>query len=299
MDPTLNTDDFDGAFAEAAGSYDGLAPAAPETPVEPSAPAVEQPSAEEQKPAVEQPAAAPATPAAEQQPAIDPKYLAQAIAEEQARRASEQEAARKATEQQQQQQKPATLEDFLDDAGKKAIATFESEWPSEYQAVKNYTAAAVQAAVVNSRRELISELNRVLAPIVQSVEQTKVNAHMTAIRAAHPDADAIVPSLREWIAAQPAMIRGTLQEVFERGSSEQVVELMGMYKSATKPTGAAPATPASPAAQEQQAAPEKAKVPPAALAATAAVPATQRSTKRDSHDPNDFDAGFADALGAL
>jgi hypothetical protein len=217
------------------------------------------------------------------------------LAEEQQRlaQAQQQPAAPAAT-------KEYTQDDFLDDAAKASLAKFKTEWPDEYPAIERMVDARARALVTNEMNTLVADLNKVLAPITQSLGKSEVNAHMAAIRSAHPDFDAVVAPLKEWVAGQPALFRAPLEQVLTKGTAQEVIQLVGMYKEAKVPVGAAPATPASSAPQEQPAVPApKAPVSPAALAATAAVPATNRTQQQGGTDPNDFEGAFAEAAAAL
>lgn len=237
----------------------------------------------------------PAAPVEPKQPdQIDPKYLAQAIAEAQAQREQEQ----KAKEQKPaEEEKPLTRADFLDEAGAAAIKKFETEWPDEYAAIQQLMQAELRAALANSFSGYTKQLNGVLAPLMGSVQKVEVNTYKGAVLAAHPDAVEIAPKVAEWIETQPAIVRSAYKQAYEKGTAQEAIELLGLYKQATGSTGAAPATPASSAAQE----PPKPKpvADKKAVAALAAVPAAQRAKPTGGADVLDFDAAFAEAAQAL
>jgi len=237
----------------------------------------------------------PAAPVEPKQPdQIDPKYLAQAIAEAQAQREQEQRSKeQKPTE----EEKPLTRTDFLDEAGAAAIKKFETEWPDEYAAIQQLMQAELRAALANSFSGYTKQLNGVLAPLMGSVQKVEVNTYKGAVTAAHPDAFEIAPKVAEWIETQPAIVRSAYRQAYEKGTAQEAIELLNLYKQATGSTGAAPATPASSAAQE----PPKPKpvADKKAVAALAAVPAAQRAKPNGGADVLDFDAAFAEAAQAL
>lgn len=236
----------------------------------------------------------PAAPVAKQPDQIDPKFLAQAIAEAQAQREQEQ----KSKEQEPaKEEKPLTRADFLDEAGVAAIKKFETEWPDEYAAIQQLMQAELRAALANSFSGYTKQLNGVLAPLMGSVQKVEVNTYKGAVLAAHPDAVEIAPKVAEWIETQPAIVRSAYKQAYEKGTAQEAIELLGLYKQATGSTGAAPATPASSAAQE----PPKPKpvADKKAVAALAAVPAAQRAKPNGGADVLDFDAAFAEAAQAL
>ena len=303
-------DDFDNAFAQASGQ-----PAAPvdDKPAT-DAPATDAPATDapaDDKPATDAPAApvtdaptadkpaAPAAPAAEptveeqaRQLGVDPKYLAQAIAEEQQRLSKAQEQPAAPAE-----PRVFAAEDFLAEDDKTAIAAFKKDWPTEFPAIERMILAHANAIAMNHQNSLVAQLNKVLAPIVQSVGRSEVNTHVSTIKTAHPDYDVVLPKVREWVAAQPSFMRSAMENVLKNGNAAEVVDLVSVYKGASVPSGAAPVQPASTAAAQE--APKPAPVSPAAVAATAAVPPAARTKQTTANDPGDFDGAFAEASVAL
>lgn len=229
----------------------------------------------------------PATPAAAQQQ-LDPKFLAQAIAE--AQELSEKKKPAPAPE----PAKPLTDDNFLTDDDRKAIATFKEEWPTEFVAVDKMFNARLQAELGNYKTQLLTELNGVLAPVFQSLGTVQATSHMGSIIAVHPDAEAIAPAVAEWVKTQPSYAQPGMMAVLEKGTAAQINELLTDYKKTLDTPGAAPDTPAPVA--------EKPSIPPkkgpdtAAVAALAAVPAAQRPQPAARPSDDDFDAAFDEAL---
>ena len=79
-------------------------------------------------------------------------------------------------------------------------------------------------------------LKDVLAPLQQQQAVSAEQAHFTEIFAVHPDAESIVESkeFSDWKNAQPSFLKDAYETVLEKGSSTQVVELLGLYKSNTQ-----------------------------------------------------------------
>lgn len=264
------TDGGDGAADTRDGAADdkdeGAEPTTP--PAQPEAPkAVEQP---------QQP-----------QPALDPKYLAAAMAEYQKTQAAEQVAPK-----QPEVPKEFTPEDFLDDNQKAALAVFDSEWSEVKAPVTALIQAHVQAALANQERALLSQMHQSLAPIQQVTARSQEAMHYATIQAAHPDFREKIPEVQAWIASQPSLTKAAFERAFQGGTAAEVVELYDVFKQAKGMTGAAPAQPASSAAQV----PPQKSVPKAALNATLAPPTAQRSTPVNSRDPNDFEGAFDEAV---
>lgn len=79
-------------------------------------------------------------------------------------------------------------------------------------------------------------LKDVLAPLQQQQAVSAEQAHFTEIFAVHPDAESIVESkeFSDWKNAQPSFLKDAYETVLDKGSSTQVVELLGLYKSNTQ-----------------------------------------------------------------
>ena len=248
----------------------------------------EEPVAEEAPVEVVDETPAPAQ-EAPQVPQIDPKFLAQAIAEEQERRQREAQAA----QEQQQPEKDVSYEDFLTEQDKAAIKLMDTEWSEVAGPVHALINAHVKAALAAQEKQVLAQVQQRLAPIEQVTAQSQEALYWSTIQASHPDFREAAAAIPEWIEKQPKLVQPALRAAYDRGTAEQVIELLDTYKQAIGTTGAAPAQPASSAAQV----PPKA-VPKAALDATLAPPTAQRSKMAASRDPNDADAAFMEAFGS-
>ena len=226
---------------------------------------------------------------APQVPQIDPKFLAQAIAEDQERRQREAQAA----QEQQQPEKEVSYEDFLTEQDKAAIKLMDTEWSEVAGPVHALINAHVKAALAAQEKQVLAQVQQRLAPIEQVTAQSQEALYWSTIQASHPDFREAAAAIPGWIEKQPKLVQPALRAAYDRGTAEQVIELLDTYKQAIGTTGAAPAQPASSAAQV----PPKA-VPKAALDATLAPPTAQRSKMAASRDPNDADAAFMEAFGS-
>ncbi len=99
-------------------------------------------------------------------------------------------------------------------------------------------AAGIQKLV---EQQVEARLQSALAPYQKREAETAAEAHYNAIYAAHPDADSVAQSqeLAEWIESQPTFVRGSMSAVMQEGSTDQVIELLSAFKSATGTTQAA------------------------------------------------------------
>lgn len=89
--------------------------------------------------------------------------------------------------------------------------------------------------------QLEQKLGAALAPLNAQKAQTEAEAHMAAIIEAHPDAHSIAESqeFEQWMQEQPSFIRQAYEQVFNEGSTEEVIELFSLFKTATGQTQSA------------------------------------------------------------
>ena len=247
-------------------------------------PAGEQPVENQQPPANQQPAQ-PST------ASLDEEALAAAY-----RRLREEEQAGQQQQQQQQEVSPLdkTWKDYLSDEDKAVVEEYEKEWSevSRAEQIKR------QAELQHVQDVVYSNVRSALAPIVEQLQQSKVEAHFNSIRSRVPDFDDIREPVQEWVKEQPEFVRPAFEQVLKQGSADQVVELLNAYKQATGKTGAAPQVPASSASKGQQQPASRPKRPApsgAAKRAMAAAPSQKRSNPPAQTDPNDFASAFDEA----
>lgn len=331
---TTETEQFDASFGDALASVDTTAPAAtapaepapapaaaepapaaaaaaptepsPVTPAETPPSQVAAPAAGEGTPPAAAPAPAaevPETPPAASAADIgDPATFAAAVAAAIAASQPPAPAAPAPTPAAPAADVPLTLDQFLTDDDKKTLAAYDKEWGE----VATAEAIRRRAELQFMQATMYNQLEKVLAPIVQNMQQSQVTSHFATIRSQHPDFDTVLPGVKEWVAKQPSLYRPALERVLNQGNAGEVVELVGAYKQAVGQTGAVPAVPASLAPQAPaapatipvvQAANTSQPASAAAIAATAAV-VSQRSNNQTAADPSDFETAFREALAA-
>lgn len=85
------------------------------------------------------------------------------------------------------------------------------------------------------QEQVSAALNKALAPIQQKQQIDAVQSHMSAIYAAHPDADSIAESkeLADWIDALPSFARAGFKAVLQQGTTAEVIEFFDTFKQAT------------------------------------------------------------------
>ncbi|ENX01002.1 hypothetical protein F899_01635 [Acinetobacter sp. CIP 101934] len=90
-------------------------------------------------------------------------------------------------------------------------------------------------ALVSQRvsAQVQSMMDAALAPFKQQQQLSAEQQHFAYIGSSHPDYESIPESqeFQAWKDAQPSFIRSAYEDVLNKGSAEQVVELLSLYKS--------------------------------------------------------------------
>lgn len=175
------------------------------------------------------------------------------------------------------------------------IDEFVKDWPEAARAQELIRRREYHQVVTH----VFDEVAKALAPIMSYVESLQGTEHEKTIYQAHPDFDEHVGACEKWVDTQPKYLRDTYKRVMLEGTADEVNDLMTRFKEAnsiTSSKGGGPqktevvvdtagSTTASPKAKE--------------AAQRLSVVGTKRSTVGSgAADPNDFDAGFREALGS-
>lgn len=279
---TENNDDFDAAFAEVVATLSD-APAVVEPVVADIAPVVEpaavEPAAVEPaavvepavvEPAVVEPAAAPVA-----APAIEPAAPVET---------AEAKAARETFETSISPYTPTEEE-------VQALEQFKKEFPGEAMAVEARLKSIdrdINARVYQAVQNYARQVEARLVPVERTVTTSAIEAHVNMLHTAHADYDTVITKVPDWIKTLPSYAQAGAQAVFDQGTAQEVIALVNDYKKASGVVSApAPVTAPAPAAK------------PAPTGADDLAPVSQRRvavTPTGTPDPNDFDAGFADAV---
>jgi hypothetical protein len=317
---TDNADDFAAAFEEAAVAADKDPVPSPgsDAPVaqEKDEPAEkkDEPAEKKDEPAegtdepaeeTDEPADADAEKkAAEEKKAADAeaKRVAEikerAKAEARAKLEAEQElAAQKAAEAEAAKQAAATVafpELELTPAEKDAIEKLEKDWPEAKQAmdvILKHREHGMKKLITTTLQQVLEHVYKDIGVLRNSAVQTEEQRHFAALEKAHADLDDILPPgkedsgpLKAWIDQQPSLYKGRLEQVYNEGTTAEMIELISTFKQATGKG-------AKEADKESAAEAEKAKK----AAAMSAVPSKRTVVRTAQPDPNNFDAAFDEA----
>ncbi|MHB8388050.1 MAG: hypothetical protein ACYDBH_00550 [Acidobacteriaceae bacterium] len=318
MTTEVKEDDFDAAFeaaavaAEAAASSTETSTPVTVAPAETPAPVVAAPAetpapvvaAPAETPAAavavpaETPAAATVSPAVTTSPAESPVAtppIAPApqpaapvlSAETPPAETPEQKHAREAFE--------ASIKPYeFSDEEKNALEQFKKDFPNEALAVEARMKAIdreINARVYAAAQGLLQQVYSDFGPIAEGVTIDAQERHFAALHAAVPDYDAVITKIPSWIDTQPEYLRAPMRQVYEGGTTQDVLALVKSYKAATSistPTPGAP-TPA----------PTASALPPADAADLTPTPGKRTTAApRGAPDKNDFDGAWAELEGA-
>lgn len=185
-------------------------------------------------------------------------------------------------------QKNETADDGEEDESVKA---FLEEFPELAAPIQKMIEKVAKKHGKSVAEEITSKVEGRLAPIAQTVQETTVQKHLSTIRATHEDFEQIVQSgdLQEWIKSQPRYMQPALQEVYERGYAEDVVDLLSQYKQAR---GITSGSSGSTSQVTQPNTNNTAKRPPAAVKSRHSAP----PARAEKIAEDDFDAAWQAAL---
>ncbi len=226
---------------------------------------------------------------------------AKVAAEAAAKAEADAKVAREAEEKKQREANEAALKPYVPTAEEVAAdAQFQKEFPTEYAAMQARFKAEKQGfnkQVHDAVQASLAVMAPRLAAVEATVATTSVDQHFRELRSAHPDYDAVIAKVPEWIKTLPAYAQTGAQAVYDGGTTGEVLALVADYK---KATGAAAPDPAIAAAAAVKAKEEAARLQ-AQRDADAGLPvATRRTTAggKPKADPNDYAGAFAEAAEA-
>ena len=293
-DNTMTPDAFDLAFEAAAGGED-ITPAEPKI----DEPKVDEPKVDEPKtdePKVDEPK--PVTPKVDEPKPENKKPVAPKVDEaaEQARRAEEQRVADEAKAQADKLKAERAATEKLTDEEAKAVEEFRKDFPDvakAFDAQLRALSAKYENRVAQLQEQLVSQFDERLAPVVQTIQPLTGNLFVDTITKSHADAFDILPQVEQWVEQQPAFLKAAYNQVLDKGTAKETIELLSHFKQATGKV------------QDDQKAAEQAKAE-AATKAKADAQAKEKEQKLDAQegvrsrqsvktaglDPADFDSAF-------
>lgn len=169
-----------------------------------------------------------------------------------------------------------------------AITEFYKEWPEIARAQE----LAIRAAVQQTTDHVFREMANFLGPRLTLLEQLANNVQADTLERRIPDIDTIADKVAQWVDTQPDYLKAAFTTVMERGTPDQVEDLVGRYRQATGTAAPALIAPAQPAQPQPAAAPPV--LSPAARKAVAALAPVsgKRTAPTVGGEPQTFEDAF-------
>lgn len=172
----------------------------------------------------------------------------------------------------------------------KALAQFQKDWPEVAEAQKTLLAhelAKQEVAFRKTMHDLAKQVYSDMAPIANNYVVSAQEKHMAEIKAVHSDLNEQLPKLKTWIDQQPGYLQKAMDEVYSKGTSSEVIDLVTRFKKET--IGVEPQVPDL--TTQQKPAVDEAKV-----AALAPVTSKRTVVATKGVDPDDYKGAFAEAV---
>ena len=160
-------------------------------------------------------------------------------------------------------------------------------------------AKAIDVMLKKQEQRIRAEIGQQIAPTTARVEEQARNEHLTTIRGAHKDFDALMESgeVHEWVETLPSYLKAGFQQVLAKGTADDVIDMVTRYKGAA---GKAQDTAQQQQQQQQPTNPIKAKREKQ-LADSEAVrtrkPSSSVASKQIAAE-DDFEGAFNEAINA-
>jgi hypothetical protein len=168
------------------------------------------------------------------------------------------------------------------------LSEFVTEFPDLQKPILAMIKKEATKIASNMVGDRIGKVESKVDTVTDQIVENDAEKHFAAINEAHPDFEQIRDSgaLKTWVAAQSGILRNSLENVVANGSTEEVIEMVDLYK---KATGKATSTPN----------PEKESEKSRKKKLIEAVPAqgSGPAQSRKKIDKNDFD-GMWDKLNS-
>jgi len=106
------------------------------------------------------------------------------------------------------------------------------EFPDLAEALSKTIKKVVAQTTVRNIDRTINMLQNTVVPFIQQYQESLLQQHYEAIKSAHPDFEKYVESgeLEAWIQQQPERKRKYYQEIYEYGTTDEVIDLIDEFK---------------------------------------------------------------------
>jgi hypothetical protein len=167
------------------------------------------------------------------------------------------------------------------EAGAK-LAQFEKDWPDHAEAMKA-NQQLILSEVEKVFKNIVAPLFQQLPALQTAVNETAEERAINTVKAVHPDCIEIIPEIEKWIPTLPGYMQVAANQVLDKGTPADVIDLMNAFKSATGRVKEAVVAPVIKPENNPR-------------VASLVSPKSSRTGMTVAEDPTDFDSAFSQAL---
>lgn len=196
----------------------------------------------------------------------------------------------------QQQQKPEEQAEpeLYTDEEKRILEEYKKEWPEVAQAEQLQRRGEYRQIVDYVFNEVAAQL----APLAQTVQTVSERAHLQDLHeTVGDDYDVVREDVVSWVETQPSYLQTAYKHVIEKGTVEEVADLVNRFKTETGRDQPAPAP--KPAAKSTRKKETELPASTKKAAASLAPVSSKRSVVPQGEDPSDFESAFDTFAGKL
>jgi hypothetical protein len=132
----------------------------------------------------------------------------------------------------------AKVEDAENGGGTQAqedvLAALKEEYPELAETLTPAISKLVEQGIAKTVEALEAKFDSAMKPLQETAKLSAEELHFKAIKEAHSDLEELLKgdAVDKWVEKQPAFVRGRYQEVLEKGTANEVIELVKAYKDA-------------------------------------------------------------------
>lgn len=130
--------------------------------------------------------------------------------------------------------KKAATNDSLENQTQSGNDPDVEEFFNEYPEMQKPVTAMADKVVATRLADIEAKYDAKIAALESVSTETKVDRHFATIKAAHPDYETVAASknFTSWVDKQPAYIRASIDQVWQSGSAEEIIDVFNEYKKA-------------------------------------------------------------------
>jgi hypothetical protein len=121
------------------------------------------------------------------------------------------------------------------EAQEQVLEEYRGEFPEVVEDMKPFIQRMINEGIKNGLSQFQNEINERVAPVEKIANETAAERYFSSIRAAHPDADAIVDdkAFNVWVNKQPSFVKASYIDALEyKRPASDLIEMFSAYKDA-------------------------------------------------------------------